>query len=158
MGHVDFEGLSERLFNGFKHKLYLKQIWIITIIPPANFNNSSFGCVFRPTDCRWTQIFFSHRFFGLHGLLEPRWLLPCGMFCSSVIAACDDNNPCNPKNLCEKNAWQDRTSVSICVICGAKDTPKVKSIIIKIYPKWGIKKQITIIKIILSTNYHNYRN
>jgi len=25
-----------------------------------------------------------------------------------------------------------------------------------IYPKWVIKKQITIIKIILSTNYHNY--
>ncbi len=25
-------------------------------------------------------------------------------------------------------------------------------------PKWVIKKQITIIKIILSTNYHNYRN
>ena len=69
-----------------------------------------------------TQMFtdvFSHGF-GLHNFLEPRRLLPCGMFCTSVIVACGDNNPCNPKNLCEKNAWQDRTSVSICAIYGAK--------------------------------------
>ena len=59
-------------------------------------NNWSSGCVFLPTDYTDGHKFFLRQiFFGLHRLLEPRWLLPCGMFCSSVIVACDDNNPCN---------------------------------------------------------------
>ena len=140
MGHVDFEGLSERLFNGFEHKLYLKQIWIITIISPPLISIIQVSDVFFAP-----QIADGHRFFSHTDFSD---CTDCWSLDGSCHAGCFAHQSSslattiirNPKNLCEKNAWQDRTSVSICVICGAKDTPKVKSII-----TW-IRRKLQIIK------------
>jgi hypothetical protein len=86
----------------------------------------TFGVSFAPqitqmdTDVLSCHAFFSHRFFGLHGLLSSQATMTDEQNIPHGRSHRGSNNPCNPKNLCVKKICVHLQSV------GRKTHPKLE--------------------------------